>query len=158
MNISIVAVGKLRESFFKQACVEYEKRLSRFCKINITEVKDESEPSNPSSAQILQAKTLEGARLLSKIGERDTLIALSPGGKRYDSMSFSALIDGCLCDSGNVAFAIGGSNGLSLEVLNRAKHIVSFSDMTFPHALFRVMLLEQIYRAMKISANERYHK
>lgn len=159
MNISILCVGKLKEKYLKEAIADYSTRLSHYCRFELIEVPDEKAPDNIGAAGEKLVKEKEGLSLLKYIREDTYLIALSPGGRMESSEAFSDRI-GKLAVAGrsNVAFAIGGSLGLSDGVLNRANHILSFSTMTFPHGLFRVILLEQIYRGFKIDRNETYHK
>ncbi len=157
--IKLLCVGKLREAHWLFACAEYEKRLARYTRLEITEVAEEKAPETLSPAQRAQVKRLEGARLLEKTAEGDFVVALAPEGARLSSEAFAqklALWEGT--GRGRVAFLIGGSLGLSDEALARADFTLSFSEMTFPHQLFRAMLLEQVYRAFRINANEPYHK
>ncbi len=159
MNITIYSVGKIKESYFRQAIAEYSKRLSRYCKLSIVEVADEKTPDTASEAQIKQIKEKEGERLLSKIKEDTYVIALAIDGKSLDSVAFSEKINHLAVHArSNVGFVIGGSLGLSDAVLARADFQMSFSSMTFPHQLMRVILLEQIYRAFRILNHEPYHK
>ncbi len=159
MQIEVICVGKLKENYLKDACLEYVKRLSRFCKINLTELKDESVRENASEAQIRQAIEEEGERILSKIHDRDYLISLCVEGKMFSSEGFAdALASIEQKGAGRLVFVIGGSYGLSDKIKRRSQLKVSFSQMTFPHQLMRVILLEQVYRAYKINANESYHK
>ena len=147
MNIHIICVGKLKETYFVDACKEYMKRLSRFAKLKITELLDEPIPEK------------EGQKILSHLSRQDTVISLCVEGKQMSSEKLAAYISDCaLSGKSNLAFIIGGSLGLSDEVKKRAALRLSFSEMTFPHQLMRVVLLEQIYRAFKINANEAYHK
>ncbi len=155
--ISVVCVGRLKEKHFEAACAEYLKRLSRFGKVTVTEVPAEREPQDPAPAQLERAMDLEGERLLRQIKEGDAVVALTPGGQRHSSESFAQLL-GNLTEKSRVCFLIGGSLGLARCVLSLADLRISLSDMTFPHELARVMLLEQLYRAAKINAGERYHK
>ena len=159
MNITIIAVGKLKEDFLKKACQEYEKRMSRFCKLNIIELPDEPMSDNPQESEIKAILKKEGDKILSKIKNTDTVVALCVEGKQKTSEEFSQFFDEkCLQGISDFTFVIGGSLGLSEEVKKRSEIRLSFSKMTFPHQLMRVMLLEQIYRAFKISRNESYHK
>lgn len=159
MNIRIVCAGKLKERFYKEACDEYVKRLSRYCTMEICEVNDEKAPESLSKAQEQQVMDREGQRLLGKIREGDHVIALCVEGKALDSVAFARRLS-ALADSGKgtVDFIIGGSLGLSAQVLSRADEGLSLSSMTLPHRLCRVFLLEQIYRGFKINSNEPYHK
>lgn len=159
MQIEILCVGKLKEKFWTSACEEYIKRLSRFCKLRITEVKDESVSEQASPAQIQQAIEREGARLDALLGTRDYIISLCVEGKALSSERFAErLADIQQLGAGRLVFVIGGSNGLSETIKKKSSLKLSFSEMTFPHQLMRVILLEQVYRAFKINANESYHK
>ena len=151
MRITICCVGKVKEKFYCQAIDEYSKRLSRYCKLEVKEVADEKTPDNASDTvnDIIKAK--EGERLLSCIKDEAYVIALAIDGKMLDSVQLSQKID-------NIVFVIGGSLGLDKRVLDRADFKLSFSPMTFPHQLMRVILLEQIYRSYRIMKNEPYHK
>ncbi len=159
MNIRILCVGKLKDKFYIEAAAEYSKRLGRYCQIEICEAPDEKTPDSYSDAEARQAMDKEGERLLARIRPGEHVIALCIDGKRMDSVKFSERLT-ALFDDGRqtVDFVIGGSLGLSQAVLARADERMSMSDMTFPHRLARVMLLEQIYRAFKIRAGETYHK
>ncbi|MEG1560395.1 MAG: 23S rRNA (pseudouridine(1915)-N(3))-methyltransferase RlmH [Clostridia bacterium] len=157
-HIRIIAVGKLKRDFFASACSEYIKRISRFANIEVVEIKDESDEYSASEKELFKIKAIEGEKILNRLDGRNTVVALAISGKKYDSCAFSALLEASLLKSSTLDFIIGGSNGLSSDVLARADYCVSFSDLTFPHMLFRVMLLEQIYRAFKISTGEKYHK
>lgn len=159
MQIEILCVGKLKEKFWTSACEEYIKRLSRFCKLRITEVKDESVSEQASPAQIQQAIEREGARLDALLGTRDYIISLCVEGKALSSERFAErLADIQQLGVGRLVFVIGGSNGLSETIKKKSSLKLSFSEMTFPHQLMRVILLEQVYRAFKINASESYHK
>ena len=159
MNIRIACVGKLKERYWRDACSEYEKRLQRYCSISICEVPDESTPDEISDRQREQILAKEGERLLRRIPSDSYCIALAIEGKRFDSEGFSQLLKQKM-DHGvsDITFVIGGSLGLSDEVLKRANLKLSFSDFTFPHQLMRVILLEQVYRGFRIMKNEPYHK
>ena len=156
--IRIITIGKIKEDYLKKAIDEYQKRLSRFTKLEIIELKDEVIPDNSSDAIIDKVKTTEGNSILSKIKD-DYVIALDLRGEMIDSVEFSHKIED-LNSKGisKITFVIGGSLGLSDDVIKKADYKLSFSKMTFPHQLFRVILLEQIYRAYKIMNNETYHK
>ena len=159
MNIAVICVGKLKEKYLKDAVSDYAGRLSYYCKLEILEVPDEKAPENIGVAGEKQVKDKEGEGILKHLKEDAFLIALTPSGTMESSEELSAQI-AKLAVSGrsNIAFAIGGSLGLSEAVMGRANFKLSFSKMTFPHGLFRVMLVEQIYRAFKIDRNETYHK
>ncbi|WP_010630813.1 23S rRNA (pseudouridine(1915)-N(3))-methyltransferase RlmH [Sporolactobacillus vineae] len=159
MNIEILTVGKLKEKYFKQGIAEYLKRLSPYAKVSVIEVADEKAPENLSVAEIEQVKNTEGERLLKKIPENAYVIALTIPGEQMDSEGFAGKIrELATYGHSHLAFIIGGSNGLSTEVLRRADFQLSFSRFTFPHQLMRLILVEQIYRAFKIIRGEPYHK
>lgn len=159
MKITILCVGKLKEKFMHSAVQEYQKRLSRYVKLEIFEVPDEKTPDNASEKEEIQIRDREGERLFKHIKKEDYVIALAIDGKMYDSVSFSRKINHYgIRGKTNVVFIIGGSLGLSEEVLGRADEKISFSKMTFPHQLMRVILLEQIYRGYRIIKGEPYHK
>ena len=159
MNITIYCVGKVKEKFYRDAIDEYAKRLSRYCKLSIVEVTDEKTPDNASPVEEAQIKEKEGQRLLSKISDSTYLIALAIDGKGLSSTDLADKVNSLgLSGKSNIGFVIGGSLGLSLAVLQRADYKLSFSAMTFPHQLMRVILLEQVYRAYRIISGEPYHK
>ncbi|MNI71292.1 Ribosomal RNA large subunit methyltransferase H [compost metagenome] len=159
MNITIITVGKLKEKYLKDAIDEYSKRLSRYCKLDIIELPDEKTPDNASAKEEEAIKEKEGQNILSKIKDNMFVIAMDLGGKQLSSEEFSEHIDNLgVTGNSNIAFIIGGSLGISKAVLNRANYKLCFSKMTFPHQLFRVMLLEQIYRSFRIMKGEPYHK
>ena len=158
MNMALICMGKLKEKYWRDAAAEYEKRLSRFGKWETIELPDLPEPSNSSPAIEEQIKKKEGDAILSKIRDGDIVVCLCIDGKQMDSVQLSKKLTE-LADTGRrVVFVIGGSLGLAPAVVARAQVKLSFSPMTFPHQLARIMLLEQTYRAMKIAAGERYHK
>ena len=158
LAINIVCVGKLKEKFFKDAINEYSKRLSRYCKLDIIELQDEKIPNNPSDKQIQEIKEKECNNILSHIKKDSYIIALDLTGKQLSSEELSEKIDSLSLSTSHITFIIGGSLGLTKKVLTCSNCILSFSKMTFPHLLIRIFLLEQIYRAFKISAGETYHK
>ena len=159
MKITIVAVGKVKEKFYRDAIAEFEKRLSKYCKLEIVEVADEKTPDNASASQELQIKAKEGDRILSAIKDDTYVIARAIEGKQLSSTELADKIDKLgISGRSSIAFVIGGSLGLDERVLKRADFKLSFSPMTFPHQLMRVILLEQIYRAYRIIAGEPYHK
>lgn len=159
MNITLITVGKIKEKYLRDAIDEYSKRLSRYCKLDIVELTDEKTPDNASEKEELQIKEKEGKNILSKIKENSYVIAMDLKGKHITSEEFSSLIDNLGVEgNSNITFVIGGSLGLSQEVIKRANYKLCFSKMTFPHQLFRVMLLEQIYRGYRIIKGEPYHK
>ena len=158
MNITILAVGKLKDRFFEEGCAEYAKRLSRYCTLSVQEAADEKAPETLSPAQELQVKEREGKRLLSLLDPKDHVIALTVTGKAYTSEGLAERM-GALRDQGrNVSFLIGGSLGLSQEAVSRADEELSLSKLTLPHRLARLVLLEQLYRSFKILNHETYHK
>lgn len=161
MKITLLTVGRIKEKYFTDAVKEYTKRLSRYCEIHVEEVADEAVPEKASDAVSDMIRHKEGERLLKALDRFTSayVIALAIDGKSYDSVAFSEHI----CDlqvrgNSHLIFVIGGSIGLCTQVLNRANEKISFSKMTFPHQLMRVITLEQIYRAMRIARNEPYHK
>lgn len=158
MNGAIVCVGRLREKYFAGAAEEYLKRLSRFGKMEMIELPDLPEPQNASDAQRAQVMEKEGEMILSRLKTGDRVIALCIDGPQYTSENFAKRIQENEMRGGRQVFVIGGSLGLSPAVIQRADEKLSLSQMTFPHQLARVLLLEQIYRACKINAGERYHK
>ena len=159
MKITIVCVGKIKEKFYQDAIAEYVKRLSRYVSLNILEVKDEKTKEQASPAEEKQVKDLEGERILKNIREDGYVIALAIEGKTLDSVELSEKIDALgLGGTSHIYFVIGGSLGLSDSVLRKADYQLSFSRMTFPHQLMRVVLLEQIYRSYRIMNHEPYHK
>lgn len=159
MQIRIIAVGKLKEAYFSDAAAEYSKRIGRFAKIETVQIPDRRIPDRASAAQERQVLEQEGEDILSKIAPQDYVVALCVEGKKLDSPAFAQKLSAlALSGKSTVTFVIGGSLGLSDTVKRRADLRLSFSDMTFPHQLMRVILLEQVYRAFKILANETYHK
>jgi len=158
MKITICCVGKVKEKFYCQAIDEYSKRLSKYCKLEIKEVADEKTPDSASDNVNRMIKAKEGERLLSCIKDDMYVIALAIDGKMLDSVELSEKIASLgISGKSDIAFVIGGSLGLD-KVLQRADYKLSFSKMTFPHQLMRVILLEQIYRSFRIMKNEPYHK
>lgn len=159
MKISIVCVGKIKESFYRQAIEEYAKRLSKYCKFEIVEVADEKTPDKASEALEIQIKEKEADRILEKIKEDAYVFTLEIKGKRHTSEGFADCIQKTFVQGkSHLVFVIGGSLGLHEKVLKRSNQAISFSDMTFPHQLMRVILTEQIYRAFRIMNGEPYHK
>jgi rRNA large subunit m3Psi methyltransferase RlmH len=159
VNIDILTVGKLKEKYFKQGIAEYLKRIGPYARVSVVEVADEKAPERLSGAEIEQVRQAEGDRLLKRLSERTYVIALAIPGKQMDSEDFAAKISELATyGHSSIAFVIGGSNGLSDEVLQRADFQLSFSKFTFPHQLMRLILIEQIYRAFKIIRGEPYHK
>lgn len=159
MKITVLAVGKIREKFFRDAIDEYAKRLSRYCKLEIIEVTDEKTPDNASSAEEDLIKQKEAERLLTKINSDAYVITLEILGEKMDSVSFSQMMEKLgVAGKSQIVFVIGGSLGLHESVSKRADKKISFSPMTFPHQLMRVILCEQIYRGFRIMNHEPYHK
>ena len=159
MNVKIVCVGKLKEAYFEAACAEFQKRLKRFCTLEIVELADEKAPESLHPSEETLVKEKEGRRILNAIGAKDVVAALAIDGRMLSSEEFAAFVKqkedtGCR----TLTFVIGGSLGLSSEVLSRADARLSFSRMTFPHRIARLLLLEQLFRAYKINAHETYHK
>lgn len=159
MKITVISVGKIKEKFFTEAINEYAKRLSKFCKLSEETIQDERADENFSDSEIEQVKIKEGSKILAKIPKNSFIIALDVKGTQISSEGLAQKINQLGIDgTSDITFIIGGSNGLSSEVLQAANFKLSFSKMTFPHQLFKVILLEQIYRAFKINAGESYHK
>lgn len=159
MKITILAVGKLKEKYWKQAIAEYEKRLGAYSKIEMIEVPDEKAPENMSDKEIEQVKEKEGQRLLAKIKPQATVITLEIQGEMLSSEGLAKELQQRMTQGqSDFVFVIGGSNGLHQDVLNRSNYALSFSKMTFPHQMMRVVLIEQVYRAFKIMRGENYHK
>ncbi|PMC35517.1 23S rRNA (pseudouridine(1915)-N(3))-methyltransferase RlmH [Bacillus sp. UMB0899] len=159
MNISIITIGKLKEKYLKQGIDEYLKRLSSYAKMEVIELPDEKAPENLSEIEMEQVKEKEGERILSKISDDTYVIALAIEGKMKSSEQLAKDLDQLATyGKSKVAFVIGGSLGLSSAVMKRANDSLSFSKMTFPHQLMRLILLEQVYRAFRINRGEPYHK
>ncbi|EKS26653.1 23S rRNA (pseudouridine(1915)-N(3))-methyltransferase RlmH [Staphylococcus sp. HMSC072B07] len=159
MKITVLAVGKLKEKYWKQAIAEYQKRLGAYTKIDIIEVPDEKAPENMSDKEIEQVKQKEGQRLLAKVKPQSTVITLEIKGNMLTSEGLAKNLQQRMVQGqSDFTFIIGGSNGLHQDVLDRSNYALSFSKMTFPHQMMRVILLEQVYRAFKIMRGEAYHK
>ncbi len=159
MKITVLAVGKIKERFYREAIEEFTKRLSRYCRTEIIEVADEKTPDKASEAQETIIKEREGERLLRYVKDTDYVCALAIDGQQLDSVALSEKLEGLgISGTSNIIFVIGGSLGLHEQVLKRADYKLSFSKMTFPHQLMRVILLEQIYRSFRIMNGEPYHK
>lgn len=158
MTVRIVCVGKLKERYFEDACAEFQKRLSRFVTLETLEVADEKAPESlhPADEDLVREK--EGKRILKCIGAKDYVVALAIDGKQMTSEQFAAYLAERETEARPLTFVIGGSLGLSPEVYARANARISFSKMTFPHRIARLLLLEQLYRGCKIRAHEAYHK
>lgn len=159
MNISIFSVGKLKEKYLKQGIDEYLKRMGPYAKIEVVEVADEKAPENLSETEMEQVKDKEGERILAKISDDTYVIILAIQGKMLSSEELAREMDKLATyGKSKIAFIIGGSLGLSKAVEKRADYALSFSKMTFPHQLMRLVLVEQIYRAFRINRGEPYHK
>lgn len=159
MKITLITVGKIKEKYWRDAISEYEKRLSKFCKLQILEVPDEKTPDHASDSLNQKILEKEGDRIQKLIPKDAYVVAMAIEGEKYDSPSFSKLFSTVSLSGGNhFCFIIGGSLGIYHEIKRDCNKLVSFSDLTFPHQLMRVILLEQIYRAFKIMNNEPYHK
>lgn len=159
LTVTIACVGKLKEAYWRDACAEYQKRLSGFCRLQIAEVAEERLPDEPSAAQIGAAINAEGQRLLSRIPDSAAVVALCIEGKEMSSESLAQCLSQWTVEGiSHVVFVIGGSYGLSDAVKRRARLRLSFSPMTFPHQLARILTLEQIYRAFHICSGGKYHK
>lgn len=159
MKITVISVGKIKEKYFTGAINEYAKRLTKYCKLEQIEVPDEKAPENLSEKEMIQVKDKEGDRILGKISDQAYVIALAIEGKQMTSEGLSEHIEKLgVTGKSHIVFVIGGSLGLSDKVLKRANYKLSFSKMTFPHQLMKVVLLEQVYRAFRIVRGEPYHK
>ena len=159
MKIKLICVGKVKEKFYVDAIKEYSKRLGAYTSLEIIEVPDEKTPDKASEAINLQIKEKEGNAILSKVKQNVFVMLLDVKGKMYSSEELSELIENYMIDGkSEFVFIIGGSLGVSQQVKQRASTLISFSKMTFPHQLMRVIFLEQIYRSFKIMKNEPYHK
>ena len=159
MKIQMICVGKIKEKYLKLGIDEFKKRLSKYCKLEIIELEDEKAPENLSDKEMLIIKEKEGKKILSKIKDNSYVIALAIDGKNLSSEELAETINKLgVRGISNITFVIGGSLGLSDEVLSRADYKLSFSKMTFPHQLMRLILLEQVYRAYRINNGEPYHK
>ncbi|MHA3067272.1 23S rRNA (pseudouridine(1915)-N(3))-methyltransferase RlmH [Lacticaseibacillus saniviri] len=159
MNIKIIGVGKLKEKYFTAGIAEYKKRLGKFANVSIVEVPDEKAPESLSDAEMTQVKQAEGERILGKIKDKEWVIALAIEGKQRSSEVFAKEIaDLATYGHSDITFVIGGSLGLSPEVMKRADNTLSFGKLTLPHQLMRLVLIEQIYRAFMINAGSPYHK
>ena len=158
LNINIVCVGKIKENYLKDAIAEYSKRLSRFCNLNIIELQDEKLPEKLNDSIINEVKNKECSKMIQSIKKDSYIICLDLKGKEFSSEEFSKKIENIALNfNSSITFVIGGTLGLNNEILSLASEKVCFSKMTFPHQLIRVFLLEQLFRAFKISNNETYH-
>lgn len=159
LNITIIAIGKLKEQYLRDASAEYQKRLSTLCKLNIVELNPEKLSDNPSAKEIENALNNEAKKIIEKIPKGAKVYSMCIEGKQRTSEELSAEIDSLTVEGiSNIVFIIGGSFGLSDEVKRLSSFRLSMSKMTFPHQIARIMLLEQIYRAMQISIGTKYHK
>ncbi len=159
MNINIIAAGKIKEKYIQEGIKEFSKRLSRFCNLKIIEIMDEKAPENLSDKEMEAIKDKEGLKILSKIPQNSFIISLEIQGREISSEDLSKKMEDIMVSGINdITFIIGGSLGLSDQVRSRSDFKLSFSKMTFPHQLMRLILLEQVYRAWKIMKNEPYHK
>lgn len=159
MKITLLTVGKIKEKYFTEAVKEYSKRLSRYCKLEIIEVADEKTPDRASEHEENLIRAKEGERLRKYMKDGAYVISLAIQGKQYSSETFSKKIhDLGLQGESHIIFIIGGSIGIQQEILDQSRELISFSKMTFPHQMMRVILLEQIYRAYRIMNGEPYHK
>ena len=158
MNVTVIAVGKLKESYLRDGCAEYVKRLTPYAKVNVIEVNEERCSDNPTPSEINNVIAKEGERILSKIPKGAQVIPLCIEGKEYSSPDFAGLIESVAMNSSHICFVIGGSYGLSGDIKKAGVNRLSFGKMTLPHQLARMVLLEQIYRAFSIINNSKYHK
>ena len=158
MNINIISVGKIKESYYREALAEFEKRLSRFCTFGSVILPDKSIPDNPTAGECEDILRREGEQILNKTGKSDFVVAMCIEGKQLASEDFAQKMQDIMMQHSTVDFVIGGSLGLSDAVKERADFKFSLSKMTFPHRIARLVLTEQVYRAFKIMANETYHK
>ena len=159
MKITIITVGKIKEKYLRDAIAEYSKRLNKYCKLDILEVADEKTPDHASAIVEEQIRNKEGERILKLLKDDAYVITLEIGGKMLDSVEFSQKLEQLgIQGKSHIIFVIGGSIGLGNEILKRSDFAISFSKMTFPHQLMRVILLEQIYRSYRIMNHEPYRK
>ena len=158
LNINIICIGKIKEQYLKSAIEEYSKRLSRYCKLNILELPDEKIPDKLNDNLSNEIKTKECNNIINHLKKDSYIIALDLTGKELSSEEFSKTIENISMENSSITFIIGGSLGLTKELLNKCDKKICFSKMTFPHQLIRIFLLEQIFRAFKISNNETYHR
>lgn len=159
LHINIICIGKLKEKYLQDALAEYSKRLSKYCILNIIELPDEKVPDNLNNSLATIIKEKEANKILSHIEKNSYILTLDLNGKQYTSEEFSSKISNIsLNNSSNITFIIGGTLGLSEKILKSSNELICFSKMTFPHQLIRIFLIEQIFRAFKISNNETYHR
>lgn len=158
LSINIVCIGKIKESFFKDAIIEYSKRLSKYCNLKIIELQDERLPNKINNSIIESIKYTEGQKIISSLKKDSYIICLDLNGKSFSSEDFSKKINSISVNySSSITFIIGGTLGIHKDILDICNEKICFSKMTFPHQLIRIFLLEQIFRAFKISNNETYH-
>ena len=158
LNLTIICIGKLKESYLKDAIAEYSKRLQKYCSLTITELQDEKLPNKLNESIIKEIKNKECNKIIQAIKKDSYIFCLDLKGKQFSSEEFSKKLDNiALNENSHITFIIGGTLGLNEEVLNIANEKICFSKMTFPHQLIRVFLLEQLFRAFKISKGETYH-
>jgi len=159
LEIHLICVGKLKEKYYSDACAEYQKRLGAYCRLKITELPEAKRPSSPSPAETAAAMAKEADGVRAAMAKGETLIVMTPEGEMLSSEKLSAALEGfALKGASKLCFLIGGSDGIDPSLKKEAAAKISMSPMTFPHHLARVMLLEQIYRALSISAGSKYHK
>jgi len=159
MQIRVIAVGKLKEKYWREAVLEYLKRLSPYARVEVIEVAEERIAESPSNTEIRLCLAKEGERILKNLAATCYVIALAIEGKMHSSVELASFLGRLSLEGRNqIAFVIGGSHGLAAEVLARGDYLLSFSALTFPHQMMRVVLLEQVYRAVKINKGEPYHK
>jgi len=158
LSINIICVGKIKEKYLKNAIDEYSKRLSRYCKLSITELQDEKIPDKLNDNLSNEIKTKECNNIINHIKKDSYIFALDLKGTQYSSEELSSQIENLSMTTSQLTFIIGGSLGLNNELLNKCNQKICFSKMTFPHQLIRVFLLEQIFRSFKISTGETYHR
>ena len=158
LNINIICIGKIKEQYLKSAIEEYSKRLSRYCKLNILELPDEKIPDKLNDNLSNEIKTKECNNIINHLKKDSYIIALDLTGNELSSEEFSKTIENISMENSSISFIIGGSLGLTKALLNKCNKKICFSKMTFPHQLIRIFLLEQIFRAFKISNNETYHR
>lgn len=159
MNIKVVCVGRIKEKYIQDGIREFSKRLSRYCNLDIIEINDEKAPENLSEKEMEIVKSKEGEKVLGKIPQNAYVISLVIEGKQLTSEDLAGQIENLMVSgTSDICFVIGGSLGLSNDVINRSNYKLSFSKMTFPHQLMRLILLEQIYRGFRIMKGEPYHK
>lgn len=158
INVTVIAVGRLKEKYLREGCQEYIKRLGGYAKVSVIEIDEERCSANPSAAEIEGVTKKEGERIIARLPKGAAVIPLCIEGTQYSSPDFSRLIEGISQTSSSICFVIGGSYGLSDAVKSLGRHRLSFGKMTLPHQLARMVLLEQIYRAFSISGNSKYHK